>query len=1000
MNILFVAVLLLGVGNPKGPKGVRHVDGKEVAALESVDTQAHVLGRVKRDACGGNIQSLWGVITSPLHPDNYEPDINCTWNITGSPTERIVLNFTSFKLEVSENCIFDHVLVYTDQDDVISHKHGPFCGNDLPPVITSEANNLLVNFKSDSGVQYSGFAATYRNEPCGGVFTAENGKITSPQFPDPYPRDKWCTYEIVAPPQHRITLSFTHFEFEDEDYCKYDHLEISCTTHLGSVYQYERACGTKAPNNITCEGRKISIEFKSDHSNQYTGFSADFKVARAECAVKNGGCKQICLYNTEGKPTCACKTGFVLHPVDNDCKQEKSEGRIVHFNSMAQPNGSLIFSWSWLADTVPSELSGFYFKATASEHTFQISLPPISTHFTTDQLRLYTEYYVALWPAFKSEDASDEKLGKPLTLSVQTPSAEPTGPAAITPWPQSTGLGPGEVNLTIEGPEAWNCKPVGYRLRMEPTDAANRNEQIVKFSEYSANETGSKYNLNVTLSLKPGREYTIFVSACGLGNMGETLVGPETSVNFGTVPAAPDNLCATISDPTNALLEWESPTPATSFEVVLSLQNTSQGNSTEAPISKPISHSSATILNTTNETWNSSQEQDLVWKDGSKIVQNNQPASSSMVLWTREETIRSATIWLNAHKLKSSNYSLPLFDLIPYTNYEVHIRACAAETCSEKTSATFRTTPSSVPTAVITRIFSNDTSSIHVEWSVPRPEDWLDLGLQFEVRAYKNGVFRLIRTNEKALTISDLSSNAQYAVEVRPSLEVAPGRRKYGNPARATVRTWLLVPLPPTLSIKGYENSPDAAAVAWVFVNSTVGHVQVATNSSAFVDCQTLPDCDIVVLRGSNSSFEAGFVKISGLIPHKTYAVSLRGCNNHGCGYPTIIHVTTGISVPSEPLDLHRTPEDGVTALLEWKPPLQPNGPLTGYLVSWECVDGSTMAATTTGCNFTVTGLPTHPQECFFSVSAYHVGDDGEELRGKPATLTRQWPRNPASIGH
>lgn len=51
-------------------------------------------------------------------------------------------------------------------------------------------------------------------DACGGLLSAPNGTITSPSFPDLYPPSKNCLWEILAPPQHRITLNFTHFDLE------------------------------------------------------------------------------------------------------------------------------------------------------------------------------------------------------------------------------------------------------------------------------------------------------------------------------------------------------------------------------------------------------------------------------------------------------------------------------------------------------------------------------------------------------------------------------------------------------------------------------------------------------------------------------------------------------------------------------------------------------------------------------------------------------------------
>lgn len=51
-------------------------------------------------------------------------------------------------------------------------------------------------------------------DACGGVFDSVNGTIISPSFPEIYLPNKNCVWEIRAPPQHRITLNFTHFDLE------------------------------------------------------------------------------------------------------------------------------------------------------------------------------------------------------------------------------------------------------------------------------------------------------------------------------------------------------------------------------------------------------------------------------------------------------------------------------------------------------------------------------------------------------------------------------------------------------------------------------------------------------------------------------------------------------------------------------------------------------------------------------------------------------------------
>ncbi|XP_070384745.1 uncharacterized protein [Dermacentor albipictus] len=305
----------------------------------------------------------------------------------------------------------------------------------------------------------------------------------------------------------------------------------------------------------------------------------------------------------------------------------------------------------------------------------------------------------------------------------------------------------------------------------------------------------------------------------------------------------------------------------------------------------------------------------------------------------------------------------------------------------------FNAKDSTIPTPIITTILSNDTRSLYLEWNITLLRHAPELNPEFEVTVKTNGFYRLVHTVEKAITIGNLSSGAEYEVQVLLSLERTPGKREYGRPASATVSTWPLVPLAPTLSTRGFQSTPDIAAVSWIFLNSTVTHVEVSTNYSNWVNCENSTECDEVVLHGWNSSFKAGYVRLSDLRPHTTYSLSVRGCNNLGCGDANTVDIATDMSEPSKPSGLTvNATEDGSSAHLEWKAPDEPRGPLTGYVVSWQCDQDHLMAATTDQSFLAIPGLPARAQECSFSVSAFNMATDERQLRGKSATLTIPWP--------
>ena len=70
----------------------------------------------------------------------------------------------------------------------------------------------------------------------------------SPSFPDIYPSNKNCIWEIIAPPQWRITINFTHFDIEGNNQdCEYDSLTISSKMGSEEARNHGLFCGNKLP---------------------------------------------------------------------------------------------------------------------------------------------------------------------------------------------------------------------------------------------------------------------------------------------------------------------------------------------------------------------------------------------------------------------------------------------------------------------------------------------------------------------------------------------------------------------------------------------------------------------------------------------------------------------------------------------------------------------------------------------------------------------------------
>ncbi|KAK2192635.1 hypothetical protein NP493_27g02025 [Ridgeia piscesae] len=353
--------------------------------------------------CGGEIVKDQGHLSSPNYPDYYKANKECVWKITVTEGYSVALTFQSFEVENHDNCVYDYLEIRDGHEDD-SPLIGKYCGYKVPTPIKSTSNKLYVKFVSDGSVQKAGFAATFIKEydeclteehgcehvcvntlggfhcecnigyelhsdgkrcedACGGYIDAANGTIQSPSYPDLYPPNKNCVWQIVAPAQYRITINFTDFNLEGNNQdCEYDSVEVRSGLDSESTL-HGTFCGSQNPQPIASEGNTLRIIFSTDNTVQKTGFSASFFIDKDECAVDNGGCQHICK-NTVGSYQCACHNGFTLHENMHDCK----EGGCQH--DVKNPVGE-ISSPNW-PDYYPSRKDCVWVFSTTPGHRIKL----------------------------------------------------------------------------------------------------------------------------------------------------------------------------------------------------------------------------------------------------------------------------------------------------------------------------------------------------------------------------------------------------------------------------------------------------------------------------------------------------------------------------------------------------------------------------------------------------------------------------------------------------
>nr|XP_061791464.1 dorsal-ventral patterning tolloid-like protein 1 isoform X1 [Nerophis lumbriciformis] len=265
-------------------------------------------------ACGGLLSKLNGTISTPGWPKEYPPNKNCVWHVVAPTQYRISMQFEAFELEGNEVCKYDYVEVRSGLSPD-SKLQGKYCGAQVPEVLTSQYNNMRIEFKSDNTVSKKGFKAHFfsdkdecskdnggcqhecvntlgsyvcqcrhgfvlhenkhdcKEAECEHKIRSPAGSLTSPNWPDKYPSRKECTWDITATPGHRVTITFSEFEIEQHQECAYDHLEAfdgdgDAAAILG------RLCGSKVPEPLVSTANRMYLRFISDASVQRKGFQA------------------------------------------------------------------------------------------------------------------------------------------------------------------------------------------------------------------------------------------------------------------------------------------------------------------------------------------------------------------------------------------------------------------------------------------------------------------------------------------------------------------------------------------------------------------------------------------------------------------------------------------------------------------------------------------------------------------------------------------------------
>ena len=147
-------------------------------------------------------------------------------------------------------------------------------------------NALLIRFISDESVQKQGFSIKLDLEKCGGSLYGLSGSFSSPLYPQNYPSQSDCIWNIHAPTGHYISILFKTFDLsgrrrtrnncrDGEDVVKiYDGTN---TTENNLIRSLCGNLGSWLPYRVNSSDSSAVVRFTSNNDrDSATGFEATF----------------------------------------------------------------------------------------------------------------------------------------------------------------------------------------------------------------------------------------------------------------------------------------------------------------------------------------------------------------------------------------------------------------------------------------------------------------------------------------------------------------------------------------------------------------------------------------------------------------------------------------------------------------------------------------------------------------------------------------------------
>ncbi|XP_064556077.1 cubilin homolog [Drosophila montana] len=238
---------------------------------------------VDRDNCGGRIYASTGMLNSPGYPLNYTNGLDCIWQLSAPPGSQLELQMDLFELAATHNCSGDWLEVRnggSNQSSLI----GRFCARSIPSRIPSFTHEVYLHFHTDDVGVARGFRLSWRifANGCGGRLIGNGGVITSPNYPNSYPHNAHCEWQLRVHPGSSLRIVIEDLELEDLYDCTYDYLRIYNGTSSSRLSDgtYHDMCTMPDEANrvLNIDSNEAVVVFQSDINNAERGFRLSYSA--------------------------------------------------------------------------------------------------------------------------------------------------------------------------------------------------------------------------------------------------------------------------------------------------------------------------------------------------------------------------------------------------------------------------------------------------------------------------------------------------------------------------------------------------------------------------------------------------------------------------------------------------------------------------------------------------------------------------------------------------